>query len=353
MVALESAQALSQRGHIVITACLPGSPLEAALNKAALVALPLPRKHKYFAWKALRGLRMEIEKHKPSAVLVQQLNDLWQVVPALRGHSKIRLIGLAHTFVGIDKKDLLHRWLYNRVDGLVALTELHRKNLMQHLPVPPERLLVLPNSIDTVKFNPTRASAAWRERWAGPDTELLVGVVSRLDRNKGLLESVAAAQCWRDWGLKIRMVIIGKETAGQPGAHEMLSAEIRKRSLESEVRLIGHHEDIATAIASLDVLLMPSPAETFGRVLIEAMACGVPVVASAGGGVPDIIRDGENGLLVPPLDSMAMAKAIRRYHDSPELRQRISEQGLRDAKNIYAADAVQSRLRDILGLSSH
>jgi len=101
--------------------------------------------------------------------------------------------------------------------------------------------------------------------------------------------------------------------------------------------------DIAGVIASFDVLLLPSPAETFGRVLIEAMACGVPIVASGGGGVPDIIRDGETGLLVPPAEVEPLARAIVELNRDPARAARMGEAGRRRALEHFLEDRATDR----------
>src|SRR6185369_13495861 len=98
--------------------------------------------------------------------------------------------------------------------------------------------------------------------------------------------------------------------------------------------------------------LMPSPAETFGRVLIEAMASGVAIVASGGGGVPDIVHNGENGLLVPPLSVERMAEAVASYYRDPEKRVRLARNGLACASAIYDYRKIDQKLYYILGLSN-
>jgi glycosyltransferase involved in cell wall biosynthesis len=346
MVAYETAQRLAANGFGVTTACAPDTPLHRELERAGLRALPVVRRHKYFAWGAVRTFREELGRGGYRAVLVHQLNDLWQLVPALRGFPDVRLVGVAHTFVGIDKKDFLHRRLYGRINKLVALTSIHKENLLKHLPLREEQVAILPNSIDTEKFRPERRLPEFRAKYSG----FLIGVVSRLDENKGLLETVETAARLRDQNVECRVVIVGKETAGEAGMLKKLENAIADRGLTRQVHLAGHHSDIAGVIASFDVLLLPSPAETFGRVLIEAMACGVPIVASGGGGVPDIIRDGENGLLVRPLDVEEMAKALRRMQESPDLRKQLAQQGLHEARTVYDTKVIQAKLQTLLGI---
>lgn len=340
MVALENAERMRAGGVRVTTACLPGSPLAEALAAAGLGVLAVHRAHKYFAPGAVLALRRELRARPYHAVLVHQLKDLWQIVPALWG-SDARLIGVAHTLVGVKKKDFLHRILYRRVHKLVALTSIHERNLLAHLPLAPTQVTVLPNAVDTERFRPERRSAEFRARFEGP----LVGVVSRLDAGKGLVEAVAMAEQLK---VPFTLAIVGAETAGESGMRARLTHEIEARGLADRVFLTGPIRAIEEAIAAFDVLLMPSPGETFGRVLIEAMACGVPIAASRGGGVPDIVEDGVNGLLFEPLDSAGMAAAVTRLLGDPALRARLAENGRRKAVTVYDTAVIERGLQDLL-----
>jgi 2-deoxystreptamine N-acetyl-D-glucosaminyltransferase/2-deoxystreptamine glucosyltransferase len=103
------------------------------------------------------------------------------------------------------------------------------------------------------------------------------------------------------------------------------------------VRLAGFvaHDAVPAVLASLDVLVLPSVYEEMGSVLTEAMASGLPVVASAVGGIPEVVRDGETGLLVPPLDVAALAEVLDRLAADPGLRARLAE-GARTHARDYA-----------------
>lgn len=351
MVAYEIAVKMKGNGHFITTACPPGSPLEKNLREAGLDTLPLRRKNKYFCPSSVRTLRRALKTGRYSSVLLEQMNELWQAVPALVGMPEIRLVGISHTFLVIAKKDLLHRWLYGRMDSLIALTDIHKQNLLTWLPVKPKAMEVLPNSVDTEKFNPSHRSQAFRDEFVR-DNELLIGVVARLDLGKGVREVVYVGDYLNKMGIPFKIVIVGSETKGEGGAKAILEQEIDARGLKQKVLLLGHRLDISKIIASLDVLLMPSPNETFGRVLIEAMASGVAIVASAGGGVPNIVNDGTNGLLVRPLSAEDMAAAIAKYYRDPELRERLANTGLRCAHDIYDYRKVDEKLYHILGLTN-
>ena len=350
MVAFEVALKMKNNGHFVTTVCPPDSPLQNKLREAGLDTIAVERTSKYLCVTCIRTLRRALRTGKYSAVLVEQMNELWQVVPALVGMNDIRLVGISHTFLGISKKDLLHRWLYRRMNYLIALTEIHKTNLLANLPVESSSVAILPNSVDLEKFNPGRRDPGLRVQFGAAPDELLIGVVSRLDVGKGILQVVKVADYLKRWQIPFKLIIVGSETAGESGAKALLEAQIRGAGLEHHVLMIGHRGDIETVIASLDVLLMPSPVETFGRVLIEAMASGVAVVASAGGGVPNIVHDEQNGLLVPPLAAEDMAKAVASYHRDPEKRNRLAQNGLTAAREIYDYRKLDQQLYAILGL---
>src|SRR6185312_9591541 len=128
MVAFEMASRMRDSGIPVTTACTLGSPLAEKLQNSGLEVLPVRRGNKYFSPSTVRRLRQAVRSGRYGAVLVEQLNELWQVVPAMWGGSPLRLVGISHTLLGVKKKDPMHRHLYGRLDHLVALTEIHRRN---------------------------------------------------------------------------------------------------------------------------------------------------------------------------------------------------------------------------------
>lgn len=351
MVAYEMALKMRADGIATITVGAPDSPLTNKLKDAGLRVETVKPGHKYFSPSALALTRRLVKNENPRAILIQQMADLWHVAPALAGYSDLPVVAISHTLVGVNKKDALHEMLYGRVDRLVALTPIHRDNLAERLPFPRELIEVIPNAVNARKFRPQARSAGFREKILGFDANsVLIGVVSRLDRAKGLIEAVRTAAELKARGLGFKMAIVGEETANEPGTRAALEALVNELGLTDCVVLIGPRSDIEVAMASFDILLMPSPAETFGRVVIEAMASGVPVVASAGGGVPGIVLDGVNGLLFPPLDVSAMARALDRLGRDPEKRRKLAEGGLQSVRDLYETEVVTRRLYGVLGL---
>ena len=133
---------------------------------------------------------------------------------------------------------------------------------------------------------------------------------------------------------------------GQPGQDEYvdgLLAEVRRAGLADRFRLAGFHADPAEIMAQIDLLVHPAESESFGRVIVEGMAAGLPVVGVAAGGVGEIVRHEETGLLAPPGAADVMARYITRLVRDPDLRNRYGAAGCRRAHECYSLRGLRRR----------
>jgi len=193
------------------------------------------------------------------------------------------------------------------------------------------RIGVCGRGVDTVLFDPGRRDEALRARFTGGrdvPVFLYVGRVSP-EKNVGLLSAVARA-------LPYPLVIVGDGPAR--GA---LTTELAGRDVHCTGALRG--TDLAAAYASADVFLFPSTTETFGQAAHEAMASGLPVVGMRAGGVPDVVRDGNTGLLCDPDDPEAFVRAALRLAEDAALRRAMGAEGRRVALT-HSWDAVFDHL---------
>jgi glycosyltransferase involved in cell wall biosynthesis len=201
---------------------------------------------------------------------------------------------------------------------------------------------------------PTESAAAAARNWAGaPDDKIVVipnavdfpaelsragnpgvsiGFIGRLDPVKRAQDLVAA------------MPLLPGESIlhifGEGSERFQLEADIRRMYLKDRVFLHGAVSGSGEALKTIDLLVLPSDAEGFGLVLIEAMAAGVPVVATNVPGIRDVVRDGENGLLVPARDPAALAAAIQKVFSNPNLRDELIRGGRRSVADRYTWERV-------------
>jgi glycosyltransferase involved in cell wall biosynthesis len=163
----------------------------------------------------------------------------------------------------------------------------------------------------------------------------VIGAIGRLSREKGYHHLIEAAGILVERGVEARLVIIGDGPA-----RGSLDALIAERGLRGRVLLAGYREDARQYLPCLDVCAMSSLTEGLPITLLEAMHAGVAVVATAVGGIPELLEDGEAGLLVEPGAPKAMAGAIERLHRDPALRETLSGEAGRIAAGRYSARAM-------------
>ncbi len=344
MVTYEFARDFQKRQVSLLTICLKNSPLAKKLDECGLPSLPIPHRE---IWSRMKFLHQALETENPDSVICQHLHDLWFLMPLIY-FKKMRAIGLSHTFLGVSKKDFLHTLLYRRLDRMICLTQLHKLNLLSHLNMPEAKLAIIPNMVDIARFAPEQRSDVLYNRYDIPKNKILVGIVGRLDEHKGQREALLAIEELKKYSSRIHLLVIGEDTLNNPGTGLLLQKLVRERGLENMVTFTGYVEQIEKVIASLDILLVPSRAETFGRTIIEGMASGVPVISTRAGGVPDIISDRQTGLLVEPNNAKELAFAIEKLVLNPELRHQLQEAALKKARSLYAREVVERQLTSII-----
>jgi glycosyltransferase involved in cell wall biosynthesis len=221
---------------------------------------------------------------------------------------------------------------------------------------PGARPEVVYNPVDLERFNPTRIDRAWARRRLSMASEsrLLIGVVGQLSPWKGHDTAIEALKRLSDWGIDAHLLLVGsakfvaRATRFDNDAYDRQLHELVARAgLERRVSWLGEREDVPELVRALDVLLLPSWEEPFGRSLIEAMAMGVPVVATNVGGPAEIIREGSEGCLVAPDDPDAWARTIRRLAENPRLRQEIGSAGRRRVEQAYTPDRHATAMLDV------
>lgn len=210
---------------------------------------------------------------------------------------------------------------------------------------------VLYNGIDTELFKPQPRAALKRELNCG-DGLPVVGICGVLARWKGQFEFVEAASSLLASGTRAHFVIIGDEiydTRGERGLRAQLQDRIDATGFSAHIRITGFRGDMPRVYSALDVLVHASiRPEPFGRVLIEAMACGVPVLASRDGGVREIVTDEADGLLFEPGNTRELAQKIGRLLKEPELRERLGTAGRATVMRRFSFDRFKERLASTL-----
>lgn len=203
---------------------------------------------------------------------------------------------------------------------------------------------VVPNGVDLSRFSLPLPASRLRADCDIPADAFLLGTVARLEPEKGHRYLVAAMPAIVAACPDAHLVIVGEGSLG-----EELRAQARQLPAPARDRVIftGRREDISALTAELAVAVAPSLREAQGISLLEAMARGKPVVASAVGGIPEVVTDGRDGLLVRPADPAALASAITQLARDPGLRRRMGERGRAAVAERFSIEAMVRRVEAV------
>ena len=225
--------------------------------------------------------------------------------------------------------DRIAAWNAGRI---IATSEAVARALTEHHRVPDAKIVTIPNRPDPAELAPTRPrDETLRALGAAPD-RVLVGVIARLTEQKGVgdfLTALAALRSRRDWSAVV---------VGDGPLRAILEAQARDLGLADRCCFAGVRTDLGDVLAALDLLVVPSWSEGLPYLVLEAMLTGTPMVATAVGGIPEVITDGVHGTLVPPRARARLAAAIAAALDDP-----ARVRALADAARSHAEATLSMR----------
>ncbi|MEJ2731346.1 MAG: glycosyltransferase family 4 protein [Deltaproteobacteria bacterium] len=298
-------------------------------------------------FKALLSLTWLIFKEKPDIVHTHssKAGILGRLAAKIAGVPNIIHTPHGHVFYGHfgPFASRIFMWvekIFSRfTDRMVALTDGEKNDYINLSVCPSEKLLKIHSGVDVNRFMQTNGNRVEKRRSLGLDqNEAVIGFVGWLLPIKGpdyLLKAMDDVwQVHQDASL----VLVGKGDMDVD-----LRAEALKKNANGKIKFLGWREDIDEIMPLFDMLVLPSLNEGMGRVLVEAMAAGKPVVASRVGGIPNLVRDGETGYLVPPADEKALANGIKKLLDDPV---KAKQMGLRGREHCrqFSLEAMIEKL---------
>lgn len=244
---------------------------------------------------------------------------------------------------------LVDRALRRADDLLITESEASRRFLLGRLGYPKERVKTIYNGVDIARWPASKLERRRKRLELRLDHEdVLVGCVGRLDAQKGHSVLIDAMDRLRD-SHKVRCVIIGDGPL-----RGRLEAQIRRLNLERSVWLLGERDDVVSWLSAFEAFVLPSLWEGLPNALLEAMAIGLPVVASDVDGVPEVVTSGHNGLLAPPRDPRALAQAIALLSEDASLRRQLGTAAHMTIAERFSLPAMisgyEAAYRDVLSL---
>ena len=337
---LDLARGLSALGVAITVACPTPAALEDAARREGLPTLTI-QKRGLVDWRAARLLARRLKSGQTNIVHAHNGRTALAAALAVRMAGRGECVMTQHflepnhaTQRGpkATVSGAAHHWVVGRMSRILAISEAVRQAMLDRGEAPAHKITVVPNGISAPE--PADPAATRRGLGIAADTPLVV-CAARLEREKDIASLVSAIGSVRGTVPEVRCLVAG--TGSQKAA---LEEQIGGLNLAGAVTLLGFRADATSLMAAADLFVLPSLAEPFGLVLLEAMALGKPVVATRAGGPLEIVVEGETGFLVPPSSPEALADAISRLLADPDACRRLGENGLARFRQFFTAERM-------------
>lgn len=212
-------------------------------------------------------------------------------------------------------------------DWIIMVSAAAWNNLLGDGGKDPSNVSVLYPPVDTQVFHPDQVDAEVRRELGIAPDDKVVGIVANINPVKGYEVFLAAAKMIKDTMPGVRFLIVGQTLDTQVGYWHIVQSLMDSFGLEKDVVLAGRRTDVARMMSVMDVFVLTSKFEAAPIVLLEAAACGKPIVATRVGGIPELVNEGETAILVPPGDPGAVAEAVVRLLNDAEGARRMGASG--------------------------
>jgi len=335
---LENACGLRDRGYSVCIVAYKESPLHTKAREAGLQVFGLTLNNFSFVnILHLKEIRKILRQTATGLVIFNLARDL------KAGGRAAKQVGIMHRIYRRGsaipvKNTFLNRYFFkNVVTEIISNSEETTKTLTCRNPeIAKKKITVLYNGIDTSKFSP-----AVKDNLTG--RPFVIGNAGRLSKQKGQHHLIELAENLRDKAVSFTIRV-----AGDGELRESLVSQTRAKNLQDVIQWEGFVGDIKNFLNTVDIFILTSHWEGFGYVLIEAMLCGLPVIAFNTSSNPEIVEDGKTGYLIQPYDMVTLTEAVERLRLNPAEAQEMGRKGRSRALELFDFQKSLDKLENIL-----
>ncbi len=345
MFTLETAKKLAEKGQNINIICSDNSKLQKESQNAGFKVLPYFKKD-YNIPIAIRKLKKYLTRNPVDVIHTNHSHDLWVLTPALgKNNLNTKLFLTKHMASGIKKKDIFHKYIYKRMNAVFAISNYIRQSLIKTVPIKENKIKLLPVGIDLKRFDRKKYNTAEiKNELKLPAKKLTIGITGRMTPGKGYEDFLEAAKILNERFIdKIHFLAIGNASFGEEEYEKSVKELSVKLQIEN-ITFAGHLDLPEKYMTAIDILVFPSHDESFGRVLLEAMALEIPTAASRFAGVLDITVEGETGLLFNRMDPKDISEKLSQLIQNPELCKKFSAAGRKRAEDVFNLDNMINEL---------
>jgi lipopolysaccharide heptosyltransferase II len=334
---LDLARHLIRLGHKTVVVSNGGVLVKELESYGAIhYQLPVHKKSIPTMFKMVRRLAEIIKEEKIEVVHARSRVPAWIAYFATRKTNTV-FVTTCHGYYKRHPFSYVMGW----AKRVIVISSCIGRHMVDDFGVPYERIRLIARSVDLDKFKYINPSEKKRQ-------EFNVGIIGRITPLKGHLDFIKAMARVARVVPQLKVWIVGEASSSDQAYKEQLKLLIKRLGLWQTVQFLGTQRDIPSILSNLDLLVLATTAhEAFGRVIVEAQASGVPVVATRVGGVVDIIEDNKNGILIPPADPVNMAEAVIKVYRDKELASRLANEAYRRVKERYSVHLMVKNTLDV------
>jgi len=334
---LDLTKYLVKLGHKAVVVS-NGGPLVKELESTGGIhyCLPVHKKSIFSMLKTIPKLAEIIIKEDIDIIHARSRVPAWIAFFAARKTNRV-FITTCHGYYKKHPFSFVMGW----AKRIICPSNVIARHMIDDFAVPHERIRLIPRSVDIEKFHYTSPDKKRSD-------EFNIGIIGRITPIKGHLHFIKAMAKVSRHVPKLKIWIVGDAPSTKEAYKEQVQVLVRRLGLWHCTQFLGNQRDIPGILANLDLLVLPTTTqEAFGRVIIEAQAAGVPVIATKVGGIVDVIEDGKTGLLVPPADSNSIAAAALRVFKDKEFAKRLAEAAYQKVTEKYNVELMVKSTLDV------
>lgn len=254
------------------------------------------------------------------------------VVALMRHHTAVvRMLG-SPLHVAADK------WMAEKADHVMTVSDAARRYMIETDGIRRDDIELVYLGFDFEKFKADLAlRKQTRENFGFGDDDIVIGYVANFIAGKGHVQLITAYDSVKRQFPGAKLLLAGR------GKLKEVEDTVGILGLGRRIVFAGWHDDIAAVYNAMDIFVQPSLSEAFSQVLIEAMGCGIPVIATDVGGAAEVIRNEVNGILIEPNDAEAIVREVIRLAEDEGLRKVLAERGMKSVRERFSADSMVAR----------
>ena len=340
------ANSLARRGHAIYAAVAPGSPLIPELHAIPKENITEVRMRNALDIFAAARIARVVREFGIDVIHAHVARDYPLAAVASSRTGGTPFVLTRHMLFPLST---IHRVTLRNAGRIIAVSNAVAESLRMRSIIDPQKIVTIHNGIDTARFARDSGEYCRPACLDGVNAPLLVGMVGHLSPIKGQEEFIRAAGAIAARRDDVDFVVIGDDKSLSGENKLAIVRLIERLDLVGRVHLVGWQDDVPPLLHAMDVFVSPSRAEPFGLAIVEAMASGVPVVATASEGALEIIEDGVTGKLISIGDTDGLVQAIINLLDDPAAREQLSAAALEAVNEQFSLEKMVDATEQILG----